>query len=837
MSARIAPAAGAVFLVSALVLGLQIAFIRVLSLDTYHHFTYLVISTALLGFGASGTVLSIARRWITRRFAGVSAAILVLLVVSAAYAYRVAVVLRPDMQYVLYSFAEVMKLWAHTLVLFLPFFFGGAFVGLALSTFHRQVGAIYGANMVGSGLGGVGGVLLAFLVVPYRMPAVIAILGVAALVLWVLAWPEYRSGRGRIIAGAALAATTVAAVAGLLLPVESSVDQYKPMAHAQRLERQGDARYVDGAFGPRAQIDVFDVPSMHHTLFAAPTAPSPPPQLSLFLDGAHAGGVFLADEATEAEVVRHTAQSLAYRLVERPRVLLLGEQTGVNVWLALAHGAREVVVVQPNPQIRRVLADTDGGAVFRHPAVEVVHTEPRHFLAADGGAARGAARGAGGGSDNRAFDIIHLAEAEGMPAGSGGLASMREDYLLTVEAVRAAVEHLSGEGLLTVTRGMQTPPRDNVRLFALLAEALRGPGGHDPASRLLQARNYLAVTTIAAARPLDPERVAAFREAAAELSMDADYHPGISPADLTDRNRVPGPEDSAGSYYYHAAQRILGGEAARESFYADWVYNVRPPTDDSPYFHSFFRWGSLDTYIESYGRSWFQRLELGYAVVFVTFLQVLLAALVLVLAPVLVVRRRGGTAGGAAGARVGWTVLHFTAIGLGFLFVEMLHIQRFTRFLGDPIYATAAVLTAILVFSGTGSYLQGRLRMPPGRRIRLGGLAVAVLALVYYLVLDPVLGLAVDASEPLRFVVSLVLLFPISFALGWLMPAGLEIAGNRSEDLIPLAWAVNGVASVAATPLSVMIATGGGFLAVSLLAAACYLVVAVAAPRARQSTL
>ncbi|MFP4373291.1 MAG: hypothetical protein ACLFPO_03090 [Spirochaetaceae bacterium] len=823
MSARIAPAAGAVFLASALVLGLQIAFIRVLSLDTYHHFTYLVISTALLGFGASGTMLSIARGWISRRFTGVSAAVLVLLVVSAAYAYRVAVVLRPDMQYVLYSFAEVLKLWAHTLVLFLPFFFGGAFIGLALATFHRQVGGIYAANMIGSGVGGVGGVLLAFLVVPYRMPAVIAVLGVAALLLWILAWPAYRSGRGRIGAAAALGATVVALAVAVLLPVEPSVDEYKPMAHAQRLARQGDARAVAGAIGPRAQIDVFDVPSMHHALFAAPTAPAPPPQLSVFLDGAHAGGVFVSDTADEAEVVRHTAQALAYRLVDSPRVLLLGEQTGVNVWLALAHGAREVVVVQPNPQIRRTLEDTEAGAVFRHPSVEVVHTEPRHYLARAGDA----------------FDIIHLAEAEGMPAGSGGLASMREDYLLTVEAVRTALHRLSGDGLLTVTRGMQSPPRDNLRLFALFAEALRerepgrrsGTGGAEAGAaaadqRLLQARNYLAVTTIAAARPLDTDRIGAFREAAAELSMDADYHPGISPGDLTDRNRVPGPEEEAGSYYYHAATRMLGDEAARESFYDGWIYNIRPPTDDNPYFHSFFRWDALDTYIRSYGHSWFQRLELGYAVVFVTFLQVLLAALVLVLAPVLLVRRRGGAVGG-----VGWTVLHFTAIGLGFLLVEMLHIQRFTRFLGDPIYATAAVLTAILVFSGTGSYLQGRLAVSAGRRIRIGGPAVAALALTYYVVLDPVLGLAVDASEPLRFIVSLLLLFPISFVLGWLMPAGLEIAGNRSGDLIPLAWAVNGVASVAATPLSVMIATGAGFLAVSVLAAACYLLVAAAAPR------
>jgi hypothetical protein len=101
------------------------------------------------------------------------------------------------MQYVLYSLAEVLKLWAHTLVLFLPFFFGGAFVGMSLSWFRRQVGLIYGANMVGSGLGGITGVGLAFLVVPYRMPAVLAVLGLGALALWVAARP----GDGRRAGG------------------------------------------------------------------------------------------------------------------------------------------------------------------------------------------------------------------------------------------------------------------------------------------------------------------------------------------------------------------------------------------------------------------------------------------------------------------------------------------------------------------------------------------------------------------------------------------------------------------------------------------------------------
>jgi hypothetical protein len=416
---------------------------------------------------------------------------------------------------------------------------------------------------------------------------------------------------------------------------------------------------------------------------------------------------------------------------------------------------------------------------------------------------------------------------------------MREDYLLTMEAMDAALARLSEQGVITVTRGMQSPPRDNVRMFALFEAAVRQSAGRPQAAakRLLQARNYLAVTTIASAEPLAGRRLERFREAAAELSMDVDYFPGIEPEDLTERNRVPGPEGETGSYYYHAAGRILAGESEREAFFNDWVYNVRPPTDSRPYFHSFFRWDSLERYVQSYGQFWFQRMELGYAVVFVTFLQVLVAALVLVLAPVLFLRRR------RAGRGVPWTVLHFTAIGLGFLLIEMLHIQRFTRFLGDPIYSTAAVLTAILVFSGVGSYLQGRFArgeaagspasasgLSAASRIRIGGAAVALLAVLYYLGLDPVLSLVVEAGETLRFLITLVLLFPLSFMMGWLMPAGLEAAGKTSQELVPLAWAVNGVASVAATPLSVMVAAGGGFLSVTLLAVGCYGAVAAAAP-------
>ncbi|MHC4633984.1 MAG: hypothetical protein ACYSYU_02045, partial [Planctomycetota bacterium] len=52
--------------ISAATLGLQIVLIRALSIAHWYHFAYLVISTALLGFGASGTMIAVAQKFFLR---------------------------------------------------------------------------------------------------------------------------------------------------------------------------------------------------------------------------------------------------------------------------------------------------------------------------------------------------------------------------------------------------------------------------------------------------------------------------------------------------------------------------------------------------------------------------------------------------------------------------------------------------------------------------------------------------------------------------------------------------------------------------------------------------
>ena len=323
--------------------------------------------------------------------------------------------------------------------------------------------------------------------------------------------------------------------------------------------------------------------------------------------------------------------------------------------------------------------------------------------------------------------------------------------------------------------------------------------------------------------------------------MDVDFFPDITPADLTEINRLApagtGFGGRVGSSYYQAAQALVSPE--REAFIDGWLYDISAPRDDKPYFHDFFVPTELGTYIEAYGHLWFSRLELGIVVVVITLVQALIAGSVLILLPVLVARRRRGRhlgpgepgagrgmdPGRGAGADTGWTVLHFALIGLGFMALEILFIQRGIRILGDPVYSTAAVITALLAWAGVGSAVQGRVALPPGHKIAAGGLAVVAIGVLTLFGLEAAgTGLARLGAAP-RFGAFIIILGPVSFAMGWLFPAAVSWLDDREGD-VGLAWAVNGVASVVASPLAVLVASSYGFSRLAAGAFVCYVAVA-----------
>ncbi len=168
-------------------------------------------------------------------------------------------------------------------------------------------------------------------------------------------------------------------------------------------------------------------------------------------------------------------------------------------------------------------------------------------------------------------------------------------------------------------------------------------------------------------------------------------------------------------------------------------------------------------------------------------------------------------------------LVYFTAIGLGFLFLEIAFIQHFVLFLGHPLYAVAVVLSGFLVFAGLGSAAVGRWRLDP----MMVAIWVAVLALVYLLVLS---GLSRWAWDPEWIALSLALIAPLAGAMGMLFPLGLRRVARAMPALLPWAWAINGCALVLSAVLAGALAMAVGFSGVVAAAAALYLLAGMTAP-------
>ena len=790
----------AIFFVSIAVIALQLMLMRALSVSHYYHFSYLVISTALLGFGASGTFLALFFDSLKKRFAFWNLLFHLLFLISIPISYKTARTLPLDTQYILYSTEQLMLLVGYNLLMLIPFFFGGTIIGFMLSYFKKEVPELYGSNLIGSGLGGVVALGLMFLFPAHQLPVLIAPIVLLAMIFFYLS-----AGKTTKPALIFLVLGLAGSVYAVLSDPPQQIDPYKSLAHFQQLERQGDANHIEQRFGPRGQIDVYSSPTFHHTLFASPLATTlPPRQLALLIDGEVSGTIFSISDEADAGIMDFTPQSLPYRLTESPDVLLLGEAGGVNIWLAKRMGARSITVVQSNPQLIDLYKETLaglGGSAFFDERVTVVTEDPRLFLH----------------RTDRQFDLIHMVAGETTITGTGGLQGLNEDYLLTTEAIARARALLTEQGMVSITRGIQSPPRDNIKIVSLFSEAVSQFSEQSPENHLLISRNYLAANTILTKAPVSENLIDQFLAEVQNLQMDIEYYPGVRSEELEQINLIEGPDDKPYSYIHQALTEILFGDT--EGLYNDWAYNVRAPTDDKPYFQDYFKWSSLGLFLETYGDEWFQRLELGYVILLITFLQLAAAALLLIIAPLLF---RLPTYRAASNKMP--TLIYFFTIGTGFMFVEITFIQVFIRFLGDPIVSVSAIFTSILVFSGLGSISQKWLGLTAVHRIRIAVAAILLTTASILIFSNAILNHFIGDGITIRYIVTVLMLMPVSFFLGWMFPSGMEILEKRSSGLIPWAWGINGFASVTSAPLAIMLSMSIGFSNVILLGLGSYLV-------------
>lgn len=766
----ISRAAAAIALISGASLAYEILLIRLFSIVEWHHLAFLVISLALLGYGASGTLLALARERLLRRFDLAAAIAAMAFGATSLGAFLIAQRIELNSLEIFWSTRQFGRLFLLYLLFAVPFFCAATAIGLALTKFGAESPRVYRADLIGGGVSAAAATALLFVVHPFTALQIVATMGFLAAML-------FRTSLIPLMAGLML----ILAARPLALPLRMS--QFKELSHALRVP---GARIIGERSSPHGLLTTVvspQVPFRHAPGLSLGFGGEIPEQTGVFTDG---GGMTpIPADGQPVDYLDYLPTAIAYHAgTRKERVAVIGAGGGTEVRSALEHGAREVIAVELNPQMVDLVRQHS--RLYDDPRVRVVIAEARRFID----------------ESEMKFDAIQLALVGTQGASAAGTQAVSENYLYTIEAMRELIAGLRPGGYLVITRWMQTPPREVVKLLATVIES-----SPRPAQRIALVRGWNTATLVVKNGDFTASELAALRTFCDDRSLDIDYAPGLTREETNQYNVLDEP------YLFDAATALLAGERTREDFYDRYKFHVRPATDERPYFFHSLRWSVLPELLRLRARGGMPLLEWGYLVLIAGLAQAVAAALVLILLPLLLVRRKQAI-------EPTWRLtLYFGAIGLAFLFVEIAFMQRLTLFLGQPLYAIAVVLSSFLVFGGLGSGYAARIS---DRHARLVPLVIAGFALIA-LVLARLLPL-IHAGDAMRIVIGILVVAPLAFAMGMPFPLGLRRLANLDPAAIPWAWGINGTASVLSSMMATLVAVHFGFSVLVMLAAGLYAV-------------
>ena len=780
-------------LLSASALAYQLLLMRLLSIVHWYPFAAMIVSLALLGHGVSGTVLSFCVRLVRARFELCYAVCAAAFGLCAPLAFALAQRVGFNGLELVWDPGQVLQLAAIYLLLSVPFFLAASCFGMAFIALGDRIPRLYAADLAGAGAGAALLIALLYALPLHAVLRAIALGGFAAAALVGIAAGRRAWALGGVGLGLAFA---------LALPtpwIAPRVNPFKGLPKALLLPGAHVVEERSSPFGLVSVLESPEVPLRHVPGLSLNASQEPAPQLGLYFDGDGPSPITAAGGAPHAlDYLGQTTSALPYALLEAPRVLIVGAGGGTSVRQALVLGARAVDALELDPQVAQLVRERHAafsGRLYQDPRVRLVLGDARNALR----------------TSSDAYDLIELPLLDSAAGSGGGVQAAADSFLYTIEALRDAYARLRPGGYLAATRWETQPPRDSLKLFATAVAALEAEGVAEPGAHLLLIRGWQTSTLLLKRGAVSAGDIARLRAFCTRWSFDPAWFPGLEAAEANRHNAVEG------QYLFEGARALLGSESAE--YIAAYKFRIEPATDDLPFFHNFFKWRSLPELVRLRGAGAAALLDSGYLVLAGAFAQALPLALLLILLPLLASRR-------APAPIPRWPpALYFLALGLGFLFVEIAALSRFSLFVGHPLWAATTVLAAMLGGAGCGSAWSMRWRGT--RAASVAAALVVALLLSYEALLPAAFGVAAGWSIPLKALASVALLAPLGFVMGMPFPLGLSRLGERAPELVPWAWGINGCASVLAALLAVLLAMEFGYRAVVLSAAGLYALAAI----------
>ncbi|HJX74619.1 MAG TPA: hypothetical protein VJ307_10775 [Candidatus Deferrimicrobiaceae bacterium] len=779
---RIVPA---VFFLSAAAMADEIFLIRLLSVRFWPHFVPLVIAQAMLGFGASGVALHLLRPRIAKEPEKVFAWAVLLAAPSYEIAFRFSQHVPFDPFLLLWHPSSWTSFALFFFLLAIPFFLAGTAVGVPLSFGLGRVGAVYAASFAGTAAGAVLS-LAAFSLVPTEsLLRVSLVLGLFASA-FVLAHPGGRLQAGRLLTGG------LSLLLLLIPPVVLSLSPYKDLAIARKLP---EARTLSVRYGISGDFRAVYSPGIHNAPgLSFRFEGEIPPQAALFADGELRGIVPRGGGKSPPSYLGFLPAALPYRMAGRPAVAQFGLRGTEGILMAAKHGASSVTVVEPAAELARMIEDDlaeFGGGTPAAIRVEVREEGGRNFLA----------------RSREKFDIIELADVSSLAFSSLGIHATGETYLLTREGIRSTLSKLTDGGMLAVSGWLKSPPRESVKVLNTIRVELDREGLPAP-GRFVVVRGWGSFVVVARKIPFSPDELAAAGRFCRETGFTVVW---------PEREPPTGGTSGEEAGFRNAVRSALegptsGGDAAS-------LFDLRPVTDDSPYFHRFLNLRSLPEFRRILGDQWVPFVEWGVVFLVLSLAVSVALAAVFLLLP-LPFTPEGGSGGGLPVAA------YFSALGLGYMLIELTFLKIGILLLGDPIRAAAAAVGGFPLLSGIGSAVSGKLESSKTMR-RWVFPGIAILAMAGFLALFHGTPCLLEKGAGWRFFAFLATLAPAAFLMGMPFPLALSRMARAGSPAIPYAWGVNGFFSVAGASVASIGALWIGFHATVAAGAVLYLLAGI----------
>ena len=168
-------------------------------------------------------------------------------------------------------------------------------------------------------------------------------------------------------------------------------------------------------------------------------------------------------------------------------------------------------------------------------------------------------------------------------------------------------------------------------------------------------------------------------------------------------------------------------------------------------------------------------------------------------------------------------LIYFALIGVGFMLTEIALLQRLSLVLGHPSYSLLVVLSSLVGAMGIGSFLSDRLPLDRKPWCYVFPVVLALLIAVVALGWSRVAPGISRAATPSRIGFAVGLCGGLGVALGCAFPAGMRLVRRSHDTETPWLWGINGVGSVLASSLAILIALGFGLTNLMLVSAFLYL--------------